>query len=151
MRAGYSIVTLPAALLTATLGLATGLGGVAFVQGRGASYLTDNPQACANCHVMQPHYDGWLKASHRAVATCNDCHTPDGPLEKAAVKGLNGMRHSLAFTLGTFPDSLQARPQDKAVLEAQCRRCHAAALLAMPHGGEGVACIHCHRSVGHQL
>lgn len=151
MRAGFAIATLPAALLTAALGLATGLGGVAFVHGKGTSYLTNEPRACANCHVMQSHYDAWLKSSHHAVATCNDCHTPDGPVEKALVKGVNGFRHSLAFTLGDFPDALQARPQDKAVLEQQCRRCHAALLLGMPHGAEGVACVRCHSSVGHLL
>jgi cytochrome c nitrite reductase small subunit len=151
MRSGFSLVTLPAALLCAALGVAAGLGGVAFVQGKGTSYLTDNPAACANCHVMQSHYEGWLKSSHHAVATCNDCHTPAGPAEKALVKAVNGARHSLAFTLGNFPDSLRARPQDHAVLEEQCRRCHADALLAMPHGGAGVSCVRCHNSVGHLM
>ena len=151
MRAGFSLVTLPAALLTAALGVAAGLGGVAFVHGKGTSYLTEDPRACANCHIMQSHYDAWLKSSHHAVATCNDCHTPAGSAEKAFVKMLNGARHSTAFTLGNFPDSLQARPQDLQVLEQQCRRCHAEFLVAMPHGGAGVSCVRCHDSVGHLL
>ena len=31
----------------------------------GASYLTDDPAACANCHVMQEHFDAWPRSSHR--------------------------------------------------------------------------------------
>jgi len=151
MRAGFSIATLPAALLAATLGLATGLGGFAFVHGKGTSYLTNDPRACANCHVMQSHYDGWLKSSHHAVATCNDCHLPAGPIDSKLVKATNGFRHSLAFTLGTFPDFLRARPQDLDVLEQACRRCHASLLLAMPDGAAQLSCVRCHNSVGHLL
>ena len=57
-------------------GLLVGLGLYTFVYARGASYLTNDPAACANCHVMSEQYDGWLKSSHHAVAVCNDCHTP---------------------------------------------------------------------------
>ena len=44
------------------------LGVYTFAYARGWSYLTDNPAACANCHVMREQFDGWLKSSHRAVA-----------------------------------------------------------------------------------
>jgi len=37
-------------------GLATGIGGYTFIYARGGSYLTNNPKACANCHIMQDHY-----------------------------------------------------------------------------------------------
>lgn len=33
-------------------GLAVGVGGYTFVYARGASYLTNDPAACANCHVI---------------------------------------------------------------------------------------------------
>src|SRR6266446_5493121 len=58
------------------LGLGLGIGGYTFLYAKGWSYLTNDPAACANCHVMREHYDAWIKSSHRAVATCNDCHTP---------------------------------------------------------------------------
>jgi cytochrome c nitrite reductase small subunit len=147
---GFSLA-IPAALLTAALGVTAGLGGVAFVHGNGSSYLTNDPRACANCHIMQAHYDGWLKSSHHAVATCNDCHTPDNLVEKVLVKGWNGARHSVAFTLGHFPDALQPRPQDIELLDRQCRRCHAEMLLSMPNGGANVNCVRCHDSVGHLM
>ncbi|MDX1495326.1 MAG: NapC/NirT family cytochrome c, partial [Longimicrobiales bacterium] len=64
-------------LVTAVLlGAAIGLGGFTFVYAKGHSYLTDDPGACANCHIMDDHYAAWLKSSHAQTATCNDCHTP---------------------------------------------------------------------------
>ena len=37
---------------------------------------------------MRDVYGGWTKGSHKAVATCNDCHTPHTSiLAKYAVKG----------------------------------------------------------------
>ncbi|HYP29673.1 MAG TPA: NapC/NirT family cytochrome c [Blastocatellia bacterium] len=60
------------------VGLAAGVGGYTFIYAKGYSYLTNDPAACANCHIMQDHYDGWIKSSHRSVAACNDCHTPPG-------------------------------------------------------------------------
>jgi cytochrome c nitrite reductase small subunit len=151
MSKGFSLVAVPAALLAATLGIAVGLGGVAFVHGKGTSYMTNDSAACANCHVMQAHYDGWLRSSHHAVATCNDCHTPANIVGKVFVKAVNGARHSIAFTLDNYPDELRARPQDHKVLEQQCRHCHADMLLAMPDNGEELRCVRCHNTVGHQL
>ncbi len=56
-------------LVTAILiGVAIGLGGYTFVYARGYSYLLDNPETCANCHIMNEHYDAWQKASHHTVA-----------------------------------------------------------------------------------
>lgn len=85
-----------------TVGAAAGLGLFTFVYAKGGSYLTDNPAACANCHVMKEQYDGWLKSPHRTVAVCNDCHTPANFVGKYYTKALNGYRHSYAFTTGKF-------------------------------------------------
>ena len=58
------------------LGAALGLGSYTFAYAKGWAYLTNDPRACANCHVMNEQYDGWIKSSHRAAAVCNDCHVP---------------------------------------------------------------------------
>jgi cytochrome c nitrite reductase small subunit len=29
-----------------------------------------------NCHIMRDQFEGWSHSSHKAVAACNDCHTP---------------------------------------------------------------------------
>ncbi|HET7707669.1 MAG TPA: NapC/NirT family cytochrome c, partial [Thermoanaerobaculia bacterium] len=68
------------------VGLAAGLGAYTFVYAKGYSYLTNDPAACANCHVMDSYYSGWLKGPHRAVAACNDCHTPHNFIGKYATK-----------------------------------------------------------------
>jgi cytochrome c nitrite reductase small subunit len=134
------------------LGMAAGLGGYTFVYARGASYLTNDPRACANCHVMSEHYAGWMRSSHRSVATCNDCHTPPGLVGKYMTKASNGFWHSFAFTTGRFPDPLLIKGHNRDIAEAACRKCHADMVSAMDGGhgtADAVSCIRCHGAVGH--
>lgn len=134
-------------------GLAAGIGGYTFIYARGASYLTDNPAACANCHIMQDNYDAWLKSSHRSVATCNDCHTPHNFVGKYWTKADHGFWHSYAFTTGDFHEPISMKARSRAVTEDACRHCH----MDLTHDidtrramkGEELACIRCHAGVGH--
>jgi cytochrome c nitrite reductase small subunit len=134
------------------LGLAAGIGSYTFLYAKGGAYLTNDPAACAQCHVMREHYDGWLKSSHRSVAVCNDCHTPPGLVAKYATKASNGFWHSFAFTTGWFPDVIRIRPVNHDVTERACRKCHA----DIVHDIEGpdrpdarLSCVRCHDGVGH--
>jgi cytochrome c nitrite reductase small subunit len=147
MPAGAGAATLPMLALTALAGVAAGVGGYTFVHARGSSYLTDDPAACANCHVMQSHHDGWGKGPHHHVAGCNDCHVPSGPARWVA-KLRNGWHHSSAFTTGDYPDATRIREAGREVVEGQCRTCHADLVASMEGGGE-VSCLRCHDSVGH--
>ena len=113
------------------LGLMVGLGAFTFIYARGASYLTNDPAACANCHVMQEHFDAWNKSSHRSVATCNDCHTPHNVVGKYTTKALNGFWHSFYFTTGNYPDPLRITPRNHRVTEGACRNCHQAIVDAI--------------------
>ena len=116
------------------------------------SYLMNDPAACANCHVMTEYYDGWLKSSHRAAATCNDFHTPNHFFGKYYVKVENGFRHSLAFTLGGFHEPIQITRPNRRVSERACRDCHQEivhAIEPVETGGGQLSCIRCHSSVGH--
>ena len=72
MKASHTSIVIVAGVL----GAALGLGAYTFAYARGWAYMTDDPQACNNCHVMNEQYDGWIKSSHRSVAVCNDCHVP---------------------------------------------------------------------------
>ena len=144
---GMSVFPIPV-VVAATLGLALGVGAYAFRYAKGSSYLGNDPTTCANCHVMAGHLDGWQAAPHHQVATCNDCHTPAGPVSKYVVKALNGYHHSMAFTIGGYPENIRARPESREVVEANCRRCHADLVEDVAHG-EGVSCIRRHASVGH--
>ena len=132
-------------------GLVLGLGAYTFVYAKGYSYLSNDPAACANCHVMRDFHDGWMKSSHRSVAGCNDCHTPHDLVGKYSTKAMNGFFHSLAFTSGDFPDSIAIKDRNRRVTEAACRHCHEDVVLAMdgPHQTQKVSCLKCHATVGH--
>jgi cytochrome c nitrite reductase small subunit len=145
---GFTLLPVPMTLAAAAAGVLLGLGLYAFHYAKGESYLGNDPATCANCHVMQSHYSSWITGPHHRVATCNDCHTPAGGIEKYYVKALNGYHHSMAFTLGGFPDVIRARPESREIVERNCRRCHAPLVEDVAHGGD-VACVRCHPSVGH--
>jgi cytochrome c nitrite reductase small subunit len=141
-------------ILGVALGLAVGVGTYTFVYARGYSYMTDNAEACVNCHIMQDQFSGWVKSSHRAVAVCNDCHTPPGLVAKYATKARNGFWHSYYFTTGWFEDNIHITPRGRAVTEQACRKCHQEIVQAIegPHADskdEQTSCIRCHNSVGH--
>jgi len=139
-------------LLGAVIGAAFGIGGYTFVYAKGSSYLTNDPAACANCHIMEPQYSGWLKSPHRAVAVCNDCHTPHSLIPKYAVKAEYGFWHSYGFTTGDFHEPIQIKAKSRRITEANCRRCHGALTQAIegPHRpGQEMSCIRCHADVGH--
>lgn len=141
-------------ILALTLGALAGVGLLTFGYAQGASYFTDDPNACANCHVMRQHLQGWMKSSHGKVAVCNDCHTPGGFLAKYATKALNGFHHSLAFTTGNFPDEIVITQRNFDVANQACLKCHEQVTAAMrtthPQDGE-IICIRCHRNVGHAM
>ena len=139
---------------SALVGLLAGIGTYTFVYARGYSYLTNDPRACANCHVMQDHFDAWARGSHRSVAGCNDCHTPPGLVPKYLTKARNGFWHSFYFTTGQYPDPLRITPRNHDVTEQACRKCHSELTLAIDpsHAGagkRGLECSSCHNEVGH--
>jgi cytochrome c nitrite reductase small subunit len=141
------------------VGMAAGIGSYTFAYAKGASYLSNDPAACANCHIMEEHYTAWSRSSHRDVATCNDCHSPpEGLIAKYANKASNGFWHSLGFTTGGFADPLQIREVNVAVTEAACRSCHVVAepIATSAHSTvagstrpSDIQCLQCHASVGH--
>ena len=161
----------------ASFGLALGLGVFTFGYAKGASYLTNDPAACANCHVMGEHFAAWERGSHRNAATCNDCHTPHDVVGKYTTKALNGFWHSFYFTTGRYPDPLRITEGNRKVTEEACRGCHAEitaaivpaspgrdrrdptagrdapAATTVPAAGHAAdrtaSCIRCHQYVGH--
>ncbi|MEK8022447.1 MAG: cytochrome c nitrite reductase small subunit [Candidatus Hydrogenedentota bacterium] len=134
-------------------GLCTGLGGYTFYYAKGYSYLSNDPKACVNCHIMREEYDGWLKSGHHGVATCNDCHLPAHGLSKWIIKAENGFWHSKSFTLQDFHEPIRVRPHNLRVIRQNCVRCHMGLVNQItPHAGvdeDDEGCIRCHRGVGH--
>lgn len=148
---------LPPWLLAAALGLLTGTGGYTFWYAEGTSYLSDDPRACVNCHIMREVYEGWSRSGHHAVATCNDCHVPHDLVGKYLSKASNGYHHSAAFTLGGFHEPIRITEHNRKLLARNCVRCHRALVSHLadhtrnrPEGeAGGGGCLHCHRDVGH--
>jgi cytochrome c nitrite reductase small subunit len=141
-------------VLCTLLGIALGSGSYTVYYGEGLSYLSNDPRACANCHIMRDHFDGWLKASHHAVATCNDCHVPNHSfLAKYLSKAENGFWHSKGFTLQDFHEPIRIRSHNRETLEANCVRCHGDLTqeITRHHSADAqaVSCVHCHSHVGH--
>jgi len=71
-----------AVLFAGQLGIPAGVGAFTFVYAKGFSYLSTDPRACMNCHVMNAQYDAWRMSGHRHTATCVECHLPHEGLAK---------------------------------------------------------------------
>jgi cytochrome c nitrite reductase small subunit len=145
---------IPVGVLAATaVGALVGLGAFTFRYAEGFSYFSTDPRACANCHIMNDHYDSWQKASHHTVATCVDCHLPHGGVSKYVAKARNGFFHSKAFTFQDFHEPIMITPVNARTLRENCVRCHQSLVSAItgadPHGTGAADCVRCHRAVGH--
>ncbi len=147
---GMSLAALVPCVLAGVL-LGTGAFTVHYAEG--FSYLSNDPKACVNCHIMREQYDGWQKASHHAVATCNDCHVPHALIPKYLVKAENGFWHSKGFTLQDFHEPILLRPVSSKILQTNCTQCHHDLVNdILGHGSTGnekTNCVHCHAAVGH--
>ncbi len=142
-------------------GAVAGLAIYTFVYAKGLSYLSTDPDACINCHIMEEQYDSWLTGSHHNTATCSDCHMPhDNFFHKYYVKAENGFWHALKFTTGDHPENIVARPVSKGITNQACLYCHADFTEDVRHPGAGLStatknedeifdCIRCHSDVGH--
>lgn len=152
--------TLRGLLLAALIGVFLGASGWTFHTGKGTSYLSDDPKACVNCHIMRDQYASWQKSSHHAFATCNSCHVPHDFFGKWYTKAENGFHHSVAFTFGGFHEPIRARAISREVVEHNCQDCHrelVSEMLSQRLPGSALHlstecaddCLHCHSHVGH--
>lgn len=142
------------------LGVLVGGGGLFLYLLRAHTYLTDDPAACVNCHIMGPYYATWFHSSHGRDATCNDCHVPqENFVKKWAFKGKDGTRHIAVFVTRGEKQVLRANDQSAQVIMNNCIRCHTQLNtefvsagrvdFMMSKVGEGKACWDCHRNSGH--
>lgn len=140
-------------LLNSLLGILLGASGYTFYYAQGASYLSNDPQACVNCHIMRSQFEDWEKGSHHALATCNDCHMPHAFFPKWLTKATNGYHHSLAFTLWNFREPIRIKPGNSGVLNANCLYCHRDFVREITAHrvleDEELYCVRCHNDIGH--
>lgn len=144
---------------TLAVGSFLGLGFYILKLSNAASYLSDDPKACINCHVMTPQYLTWNKSSHREVASCNDCHVPqDNVFNQYYFKAMDGLYHSTIFTLRAEPEVIVARAASAEVIQNNCIRCHdtritdpkiAATVENHDFHRTDRTCWECHREVPH--
>ncbi len=141
-----------------SVGVFLGLGVYTFWYAGGPSYLSNDPKACANCHVMRDNYRSWEAGPHHAAATCNDCHVPHAFPAKWLAKAENGWNHSVKFTLRNYEEPIRIRPVNLARVQANCIRCHGGQISAMAEhpvkveevGGD-IRCTDCHSGIGHAV
>ena len=140
-------------LLSVAVGALIGLGGFTFYYGEGLSYLSTDPKACINCHIMQSQYDSWLKASHQTAANCVQCHLPQDFPDKYISKAENGYNHSRAFTFQDFHEPIMITEKNSIILQNNCIECHGGMTDNLLHSNTkdqgAVKCVKCHRTVGH--
>ncbi|MFC2135287.1 cytochrome c nitrite reductase small subunit [Bacteroidota bacterium] len=106
-------------------GIIVGLGMNVLYISNAVSYLSDDPMACVNCHVMKPQYATWMHGSHGRDTNCNDCHVPhDNVFEKYWFKAQDGLRHATMFTLRMEPQVIQIKEAGKKAVQENCIRCH---------------------------
>jgi cytochrome c nitrite reductase small subunit len=140
-------------------GVFSGFGALAFHISNASSYLTDDPKACVNCHVMAPQYATWQHSSHARVAVCNDCHVPhENVLLKYAFKAMDGTRHAFMFTFHLEPEVIRMHAPGQWTVQNNCLRCHEGLTghtqnLAVGwqevQVGTGKLCWDCHRETPH--
>lgn len=136
------------AIAVAALAVAFGVG--AYVTDLPA-YLGDDPATCNRCHVMDAQYEGWFHGGHGRRATCVDCHAPHDWVPKYLYKAYAGSRDALFFTLNLIPETIRADALTRAIVQENCKRCHAEAVSAVGDGRSdaGRTCVACHRTVAH--
>ncbi|CAG35072.1 cytochrome c nitrite reductase small subunit [Desulfotalea psychrophila] len=89
------------------------------------SYLSTDPKACINCHVMNAQYASWQHSSHANQAGCIDCHLPtDSFVHKYISKARDGWNHSVAFTLNTYAPRIEISADGARRVQANCISCH---------------------------
>jgi cytochrome c nitrite reductase small subunit len=140
-------------LFVASVGVLAGVGAFTFGYAKGFSYLSTDPRACANCHIMNEQYSAWLKSGHRHTATCVDCHLTASGVAKWLDKANHGFAHSVAFTLQNFKEPIEITPHDREIVQVNCLRCHGDFVQAV-HASPGLPrreldCMHCHAGAGH--
>lgn len=125
------------------------------------SYLSTDPKACINCHVMNTQYATWQHSSHARSATCVECHLPtDTTINKYKAKARDGWNHSVAFTLNTYAQNMVISDDAAKRVQANCISCHARLTEVVIsnsdnyHTFNGVPatdrrCWDCHRDVPH--
>lgn len=123
------------ALITLTVMLSLGLVAVSALK------ITDEPEFCASCHLMEEHRYSWMKSVHRDLK-CVECHLPhQNPLEYYYWKARFGLNDYIKFYLYSV-DEVSLKHGE--VVKNNCLRCHSEILSVVNVSRD---CWSCHRVV----
>lgn len=145
--------------VTVVLAIFIGLFAYSVYLSKAASYLSDDPQTCINCHIMVPQFATWNHSSHREIASCNDCHVPHNNIfSHYYFKAKDGLRHATIFTLRAEPQVIHIKEAGIGVVQQNCIRCHEQLLLTAQQQIQSAdyhsdrknrLCWECHRETPH--
>ncbi|MBL1243185.1 MAG: cytochrome c nitrite reductase small subunit [Sulfurimonas sp.] len=132
------------------------------IASKALSYLSKDPKACINCHVMNTQYATWQHSSHAREATCVECHLPtDNIVNKYLSKARDGWNHSVAFTLNTYDHAIKISEDGERRVQENCISCHKSIVSEIssntdkyhnfsdPNVENGRKCWSCHKDVPH--
>lgn len=145
-------------IVAALTGLIIGLIFFILYISKAHSYLSDDPRACINCHIMAPEYSTWAHSSHGRNTVCNDCHVPhDNVARKYYFKAMDGLRHATIFSWRAEPQVITMHKPGQKVVQENCIRCHdalnsvvgTAVTAKQARHGDGKLCWDCHSDVPH--
>ena len=127
------------------------------------SYLSSDPKACVNCHVMNTQYATWQHSAHAQRATCVECHLPtDNFINKYVAKTVDGWNHSVAFTNHSYDQAIEISDYGAKRVQKNCISCHKTVTSTLMTNADkyhnfddqsgvetGRKCWDCHKSVPH--
>lgn len=132
------------------------------ITSKATSYLSSDPKACINCHVMNTQYATWQHSSHARAAVCIECHLPrEGFFEKYLAKARDGWNHTVAFTFNTYDHAMKISEDGARRVQNNCISCHKSMASKItdtadqyhnfsdPNIKNGRRCWSCHTEVPH--
>jgi cytochrome c nitrite reductase small subunit len=109
---------------------------------------SEAPDFCGGCHTMQSQYEAWFHAGAHNRKQCVDCHLPNQNLALHYIwKSLDGMKDVALQYSGLYPEQIKLSSHGHEVVQANCIRCHSAAVELIDTNRE---CWQCHRTLMHK-
>ena len=109
---------------------------------------SESPGFCSSCHVMESEFESWAHEGAHRRKLCVDCHLPnDNTVIHYVWKSIDGLKDVLFFYSGRVPEQIKLTSHGAEVLQANCIRCHQAAVEFVNRDRK---CWECHRRIMHK-
>ena len=139
--------------LGAPLGAALGIGLFTVAYAKALSYVSDEPEACVNCHIMREQYEGWLRGPAPRGRHLQRLPRAARLLRQVALEGAERLPSQHGVHAPELPradpDHAAQRRGARGELPALPRRVRGGAHAARATGARRRGCARCHAGVGH--